>query len=192
MGPSADTPAWKPLGELLVEQSWITPADLEQALEEQEKTGRKLGQIVVENGFISVEGLTKVLLEQCGIDMSTEEGFGSGLREELAKRGGRRGSEPVRFEFSVEPAPEKRREAREGAEAGEAGEAGAAEGAAPPRADVTPGALRPQPEPRAAQAPREAGQGLRASGARARGDDHLAAPDAQARRGLSAGVSPAR
>jgi hypothetical protein len=108
MGPSADTPAWKPLGELLVEQSWITPADLEQALEEQARTGRKLGQIVVENGFISVEGLTKVLLEQCGIDMSTEDGFGSGLREELAKRGGRRGSEPVRFEFSVEPAPEKR------------------------------------------------------------------------------------
>jgi hypothetical protein len=108
MGPSADTPAWKPLGELLVEQSWITPADLEQALEEQEKTGRKLGQIVVESGFISVEGLTKVLLEQCGIDMSTEDGFGSGLREELAKRGGRRGSEPVRFEFTVESEPEKR------------------------------------------------------------------------------------
>jgi hypothetical protein len=109
MGPSADTPAWKPLGELLVEQFWITPADLEQALEEQEKSGRKLGQIVVENGFISVEGLTKVLLEQCGIDMSTQDGFGSGLREELAKRGGRRGSEPVRFEFNVEPEPEKRR-----------------------------------------------------------------------------------
>ena len=109
MGPSADTPAWKPLGELLVEQSWITSADLEQALEVQEKTGRKLGQIVVERGFISVEGLTKVLLEQCGIDMSTEDGFGSGLREELSKRGGRRGSEPVRFEFNVEPEPEKRR-----------------------------------------------------------------------------------
>lgn len=107
MGPSADTPAWKPLGELLVEQAWLTPADLEQALEEQERTGRKLGQIVVENGFISVEGLTKVLLEQCGIDMSTEDGFGSGLREELARRGGRRGSEPVRFEFSVAPEPEK-------------------------------------------------------------------------------------
>ena len=111
MGPSADTPAWKPLGELLVEQGWITPADLEQALEEQERTGRKLGQIVVENGLVSVEGLTKVLLEQCGIDtptddMKTEEGFGSGLREELAKRGSRR-SEPVRFEFSVEREPEK-------------------------------------------------------------------------------------
>ena len=107
MGPSADAPAWKPLGEHLVEQGWLTPADLEQALEEQERTGRKLGQIVVENGFVSVEELTKVLLQQCGIDMSTEEGFGSGLREELAKRGGRR-SEPIRFEFNVEPEPEKR------------------------------------------------------------------------------------
>ncbi len=113
MGPSADAPAWKPLGELLVEQSWITPADLEDALEEQERTGRTLGPIVVESGFISVEGLTKVLLEQCGIDMSTEEGFGSGLREELAKRGGRRGSEPVRFEFNVEPEPEKKRQKRQ-------------------------------------------------------------------------------
>jgi len=107
MGPSADSPTWKPLGELLVEQSWITPADLEQALEAQEKTGRKLGQIVVENGFISVEGLTKVLLERCGLDMSTEDGFGSGLRDELSRRGGRCWSEPVRFEFNVEPEPEK-------------------------------------------------------------------------------------
>jgi hypothetical protein len=113
MGPSVDTPVWKPLGELLVEQSWITPADLQQALEEQERTGRKLGQIVVENGFISVEGLTKVLLEQCGIDMSTDDGFGSGLRDELSRRGGRRGAEPVRFEFTAEPAPEKKRKKKE-------------------------------------------------------------------------------
>jgi hypothetical protein len=113
MGPSVDTPVWKPLGELLVEQSWITPADLELALEEQERTGRKLGQIVVESGFISVEGLTKVLLEQCGIDMSTDDGFGSGLRDELARRGGRRGAEPVRFEFTAEPEPEKKRKKRQ-------------------------------------------------------------------------------
>lgn len=109
MGPSADTPAWKPLGELLVEQCWLTPADLEDALEQQARSGQKLGQIVVERGFITVEELTTVLLEQCGIDMSTQDGFGSGLRDELAKRGGRRGREPVRFEFSVEPEPEQKR-----------------------------------------------------------------------------------
>lgn len=109
MGPSADTPAWKPLGELLVEQSWLTADDLEEALRKQQETGHKLGQIVVEGGYISVEELTTVLLEQCGIDMSTQDGFGSGLRDELAKRGGRRGREPVRFEFTAEPEPEKGR-----------------------------------------------------------------------------------
>lgn len=107
MGPSADTPAWKPLGELLVEQCWLTPADLAEALANQEQTGKKLGHIVVESGFVTVEALTTVLLEQCGIDMSTQDGFGSGLRDELARRGGRRASEPVRFEFNVEPEPEK-------------------------------------------------------------------------------------
>jgi hypothetical protein len=105
MGPSLETSVWKPLGELLVEQSWITPAALEQALEEQARTGQKLGLIVVDAGFISVEELTTVLLEQCGIDISTQDGFGSGLRDELARRGRRREREPVRFEFTSEPEP---------------------------------------------------------------------------------------
>jgi len=113
VGQSLERPVWKPLGELLVEQSWITPADLEQALEEQERTGQKLGQIVVDRGFISVEELTTVLLEQCGIDISTQDGFGSGLRDELARRGRRREREPVRFEFQPEPVqPVKVRRAR--------------------------------------------------------------------------------
>jgi hypothetical protein len=110
MGTPVGTPAWKPLGELLVEQCWITPGDLERALEEQERTGRKLGQVVVDAGLVSVEELTTVLLEQCGIDISTQDGFGSGLRDELARRGRRREREPVRFEFTAEPEPvEKQR-----------------------------------------------------------------------------------
>lgn len=112
MGPSADTPAWKPLGELLVEQGWLSPADLEDALEEQERSGLKLGQIVVDAGFISVEELTTVLLTQCGIDISTQEGFGSGLRDELARRGRRHDREPVRFKFDAEPEPGKPPKAR--------------------------------------------------------------------------------
>jgi hypothetical protein len=108
MTPLEETPVWKPLGELLVDHSLITAADLEQALEDQERTGRKLGQVVVEAGLISIEELTTVLLEQCGIDISTQEGFGSGLRDELARRGRRRERDPVRFEFTAEPEPEKR------------------------------------------------------------------------------------
>ena len=110
MGPSEDTPVWKPLGQLLVEQAWITEATLEDVLEQQERSGKKLGQLVVDSGYISVEELTSVLLHQCGIDISTQDGFGSGLRDELARRGRRREREPVRFEFhqeQPEPKPEK-------------------------------------------------------------------------------------
>jgi hypothetical protein len=112
VSPLEETPVWKPLGELLVEQGLITATDLEEALEDQERTGRKLGQVVVEAGLISVEELTTVLLEQCGIDISTQEGFGSGLRDELARRGRRRERDPVRFEFTAEPEPEKQRRVR--------------------------------------------------------------------------------
>ena len=107
MGPTVETPAWRRLGELLVEQSWITPDDLEQALEEQKEDGRRLGQIVVDKGLISLEELTEVLLAQCGLDISTQEGFGSGLRDELARRGRRREREPVRFEFATASEPER-------------------------------------------------------------------------------------
>jgi hypothetical protein len=101
MASSVETPAWKPLGELLIEQSWISQEDLEQALADQEQSGARLGQIVVDKGLISVEELTEVLLAQCGLDISTQEGFGSGLRDELARRGRRREREPVRFEFAT-------------------------------------------------------------------------------------------
>lgn len=109
VGQPMGTPVWKPLGALLVEQAWLTAEELERALEEQERSGRKLGQIVVEAGFISIEELTTVLLEQCGIDISTQDGFGSGLRDQLARRrvDGRRDREPVRFEFTAEPEPVK-------------------------------------------------------------------------------------
>ena len=103
MGSSTETAVWKPLGELLVEQSRITKDELEAALAAQKENGQRLGQIVVDKGLISVEELTEVLLAQCGLDISTQEGFGSGLRDELARRGRRREREPVRFEFATEP-----------------------------------------------------------------------------------------
>jgi hypothetical protein len=100
---------WKPLGELLVEQSLISRDDLEQALEEQARTGRKLGEYFVDADLVSVEQLTNVLLQQCGVDLSTDTGFGSGLRDKLAA-GSEPRREPVRFEFPTEEAaPEKSR-----------------------------------------------------------------------------------
>jgi hypothetical protein len=78
---------WRPLGELLVERELITPTQLEAALAEQSQSGRRLGEIIVAGGLVSRERLTQVLLEQCGLDLSTQGGFGSGLRGKL-ERGG--------------------------------------------------------------------------------------------------------
>jgi hypothetical protein len=105
----AADPAWKPLGELLVEQELVSREDLEHALAEQFRTGRKLGEYFVEAGLVSVEQLTSVLLMQCGVDLSTDTGFGSGLRDKLAKPGAEPRREPVRFEFQTEAEPEKGR-----------------------------------------------------------------------------------
>jgi hypothetical protein len=100
---------WKPLGELLVEQGLVSPEDLELALEEQARTGRKLGEYFVEAELVSLEQLTNVLLQQCGVDLSTDTGFGSGLRDKLAA-GSEPRRDPVRFEFPTEEAaPEKSR-----------------------------------------------------------------------------------
>jgi len=100
---------WKPLGELLVEQGLVSPEDLERALEEQARTGRKLGEYLVEAELVSLEQLTNVLLQQCGVDLTTDTGFGSGLRDKLAA-GSEPRRDPVRFEFPTEEAaPEKSR-----------------------------------------------------------------------------------
>ena len=100
---------WKPLGELLVEQGLVSPEDLELALEEQARSGRKLGEYFVEAELVSLEQLTNVLLQQCGVDLSTDTGFGSGLRDKLAA-GSEPRRDPVRFEFPTEEAaPEKSR-----------------------------------------------------------------------------------
>ena len=100
---------WKPLGELLVEQGLVSPEDLERALEEQARTGRKLGEYFVEAELVSLEQLTNVLLQQCGVDLTTDTGFGSGLRDKLAA-GSEPRRDPVRFEFPTEEAaPEKSR-----------------------------------------------------------------------------------
>jgi hypothetical protein len=87
---------WRPLGELLVERELITQAQLEAALAEQARTGRRLGEIIVAAGLVSRERLTQVLLEQCGLDLSVQAGFGYGLRGQLERRGVDQAIEAVR------------------------------------------------------------------------------------------------
>jgi hypothetical protein len=60
---------WRLLGTLLVDQGLLTEAQLELALQEQRRTGRLLGQIVVDFGYVSAFALARALTAQHGIEL---------------------------------------------------------------------------------------------------------------------------
>ena len=55
------------LGDLLIEHELITAEQLEEALAEQKKSGRKLGRILIENGYVKEEDVLQVLSKQLKI-----------------------------------------------------------------------------------------------------------------------------
>src|SRR5438128_7603540 len=77
---------WRPLGELFVKRGLISEAELETALAEQAATGKRLGEILVDRGLVSGPDLTSALMDQLGVEISKEEGFGSGLWAEIKRR----------------------------------------------------------------------------------------------------------
>ena len=77
---------WRPLGRLLVERGLLTGDELEQALAEQQTTGQRLGETIVKLGFVSGPELASALAAQYGIELTTEKGFGTGLRSEIQRR----------------------------------------------------------------------------------------------------------
>lgn len=64
----------------------LTGAELERALAKQQETGRRLGETIVECGFVSGPELANALAAQYGIELATESGFGTGLRSEIQRR----------------------------------------------------------------------------------------------------------
>src|SRR2546423_6928029 len=64
---------WRQLGALLVDEELLTGTELELALDEQRRTGRLLGQIVVERGYLSAFSLARVLSAQHGVDLVRPE-----------------------------------------------------------------------------------------------------------------------
>src|SRR5213078_1474884 len=68
---------------------------LAQALEEQARTGRRLGEISVQRGFISGPALANALAEQHGGVLKTEYGFASGLGGVAARRAASASGAPV-------------------------------------------------------------------------------------------------
>ena len=78
--------AWRPLGRLLVEQGLLTDDELERALILQQATGKRLGETIVELGFVSGPDLASALATQYGIELTVETGFGTGLRAQIQRR----------------------------------------------------------------------------------------------------------
>jgi len=68
-----------PLGRVLVECGLLTEEQVSEALQEQERTGRKLGEILVSSGVVSGPAIANALAEQRGTVVKTEYGFGTGL-----------------------------------------------------------------------------------------------------------------
>ncbi|MDX1698090.1 MAG: hypothetical protein R3308_07365, partial [Thiohalobacterales bacterium] len=55
------------LGDLLIEHRLISQSQLESALEEQKKSGRRLGRVLIDMGYVDEESMLKVLSEQLKI-----------------------------------------------------------------------------------------------------------------------------
>ena len=71
------------LGELLVEKGLLTGSELEAALAEQEDSGRLLGEVIVDLGYVPMITLVNVLTEQLNGEFEQQSGFGTGLRQLL-------------------------------------------------------------------------------------------------------------
>src|SRR5262249_46933367 len=55
------------LGALLKERGLLTEEQLATAISRQQKTGRRLGHVVVELGFVTADAVLEVLSEQIGV-----------------------------------------------------------------------------------------------------------------------------
>ena len=75
-----DEPTRLPLGQVLVQAGLLTQAELDRALEEQQRSGRPLGEILVEGGFVSGGAVANALAEQHGGLLRTEYGVAVGLK----------------------------------------------------------------------------------------------------------------
>lgn len=85
-GVTADRSTWLPLGELLVERRLLSQRQLELALQEHQRTGRRLGEVLVAFGFVSEQALASTLLEQVGLmDAKAEEPAPEPVREPEAQ-----------------------------------------------------------------------------------------------------------
>jgi hypothetical protein len=68
------------LGEVLVQHNVITLENLTRALEEQQQTGRPLGEIIVQRGYAPPHLVAQALATQYGQMVKTEYGYATGFQ----------------------------------------------------------------------------------------------------------------
>jgi hypothetical protein len=66
-----DAEPWRPLGRVLVDRGTLAEADLEEALQVQRKSGRRLGEILVQRGYVTAQALVSAVIEQHGLEEET-------------------------------------------------------------------------------------------------------------------------
>ena len=83
------------LGTIMVEEGFLTAAQLEEAIAEQHRSSKPLGQVLVELGLASEGAVANALAEQHGGLLKTEFGISAGLH-------------PVEAPAPAEPEPQVR------------------------------------------------------------------------------------
>src|SRR3954447_15249375 len=88
--------SWRPLGQIFVEKGLLKEEGLEHALAVQEMMGGRLGDKLVDLGYVTRHALARILAEQFDVEFTVDTGFGTGLLGELERRQrGSAGGEPT-------------------------------------------------------------------------------------------------
>lgn len=96
----AEKPAWLPLGALLVREGLITNEQLELALMDKQGTGLRLGELLVQWGWVESAAISKALAEQYDmefVDLDTLELDPDAIALLPAKDARSHGAIPLRF-----------------------------------------------------------------------------------------------
>lgn len=67
------------LGQIMVDEGFLTPEQLEAAIADQHRSGKPLGQVLVETGMASAGAVANALAEQAGGLLKTEFGVSAGF-----------------------------------------------------------------------------------------------------------------
>ncbi len=97
---AAQKPAWLPLGTLLVRKGLITNEQLELALLDQQKTGLRLGELLVNWGWVDSAAISKALAEQYElefVDLDEVQLDQAALARLTGKEARRYDAIPIRF-----------------------------------------------------------------------------------------------